>query len=133
MKTKLILLFSHKLTPKQEEDARKTFKTDMFIYLPELLQDIWSNIPADLTELSEVLNPIKQWLNEIANNGDYILIQGDFGATCYFVQWAIKNNLNPVYSTTKRIHIERMLPNGKIEINKAFEHTIFRKYPVCKP
>jgi len=45
---RMFLLFSHDITPTQREDARNTFGIVEFVELPNKLQFLWSNIPADL-------------------------------------------------------------------------------------
>ena len=128
MAKKLILLFSHTLTKAQEEDAKNTLGVTEFVFLTSDLQQKWSNVPDDLESITNYLSPIVEWLNSIVNKNDFILIQGDFGATYYFVNWAFKNNAQPIYSTTKRVHIENKIGRNKIEIKKSFQHTIYRKY-----
>ncbi|AIJ06332.1 hypothetical protein JH146_1490 [Methanocaldococcus bathoardescens] len=123
----MFLLFSHKLTDKQIEDARKNLKVDEFIYLPKELQELWSNISPELENLSDYLKPIKDFLKENAKPNDYVLIQGDFGATFIMVKWAIDNNLIPIYSTTKRI-VKDINEGRKIITIREFEHCRFRKY-----
>ena len=128
MTQKLILLFSHKLTKAQIQDAIKNMNITEFISMPEKLQNQWSNIPEDLDNITEYLTGIRLWLHDVAESNDYILIQGDFGATYYFVNWAFNNKLIPVYSTTKRTHTEKELNDGSVEIQKSFQHQMFRKY-----
>ncbi len=128
MSKKLILLFSHKLTKAQIQDAKTNMNITEFVSMPKELQNQWSNIPADLDTISEYLADIRLWLHDLEATNDYMLIQGDFGATYYFVNWAFKNKLIPVYATTKRIHAEKELSDGSIEIQKSFQHQMFRKY-----
>jgi hypothetical protein len=98
--------------------------------MPSDLQQQWSNVPCELENITEYLTGIRLWLMDVANNNDYILIQGDFGATYYFVNWAFKNKLIPIYSTTKRIHQETTMSDGSVEIKKTFTHKLFRKYNI---
>ncbi len=129
MEKKLILLFSHNLTRIQIDDAKNQLGITKFLDLPSGLQKLWSNVPPEIETVDGYLNPIREWLETNANSGDYLLVQGDFGATCHFVQWAFANNIIPVYSTTKRIHTEQEHENGDIEIKKSFRHQMFRRYP----
>ncbi len=124
---KMFLLFSHKLTSEQIEDSKKNLKVEEFIYLPEELQKIWSNIPAEIENLNDLLKPIKKFLKKNINRGDYILIQGDFGAVYKFVRFAKKNQLKPIYATTKREFTEKEV-NGKIIKTSTFSHVRFREY-----
>ncbi len=128
MKKKLILLFSHSLTKDQVDTIKSNWGIIEIVSLPLILQEEWSNIPPEISDITKHLEGIKLWLFEIVNKNDYILIQGDFGATCYFVKWAFQNEIIPIYATTKRIHIEKELKDGSIEIQKSFKHCMFRKY-----
>ena len=130
MTKKLILLFSHRLTDSQKKDANTTLGVTEFISMPAELQQKWSNVPAEIESITDYLYDIRLWLMDVVSDNDYILIQGDFGATYYFVNWAFNNKLIPVYSTTKRIHQETILSDGSIEIRKTFEHKMFRQYNV---
>ena len=53
---KMFLLFSHSLTPSQIEDAKSNLGIEKFVYLPEDLQLLWSDIPSDLESLKEYLS-----------------------------------------------------------------------------
>ena len=125
--SKLFLLFSHKITSKQKKDAIENLNINQIVKLPDKLQQRWSNVPADLKSLKDYMLPFKNWLNEKANNEDFILVQGEFGAVYFIVSWAKKNNLNPIYSTTKRISKE-INYGEKVKSVKIFEHHRFRKY-----
>ena len=127
MGNKLILLFSHKLTDEQIESSKNELNVKEFIYLPDELQNIWSNIPPKLNSIDEYLTPIKIWIKSVANDTDYILIQGDFGATYIMVNWAFDNNYIPIYATTNR-EFKEVKKDGEINIIRKFSHCIFRKY-----
>ena len=124
---KLILLFSHKLTDLQKIDAKESLDINDFIYLPSNLQKIWSQIPANIYDISPYLNQIKEYVQANTNQGDYILIQGDFGATYEMVQYAKEINLIPIYSTNSRESIEEEI-DGKVVKKSIFIHNIFRRY-----
>ena len=123
----MFLLFSHKLTPTQEADAKATLGVDKFITLSDNLQKLWSNIPPQLEELEEYLKPLKEYLKTNANSGDYVLIQGDFGGCYNMVNFVKSIGLIPIHSTTTRDVVEKTV-NGKVEKFSRFEHVIFRKY-----
>ncbi|MCK4441120.1 MAG: hypothetical protein KAU90_03880, partial [Sulfurovaceae bacterium] len=99
---KMILLFSHKITPQQIADAKSSFGVEKFIALDENLQQIWSNIPANLENLVEYLKPIRNFLIEQIEVDDVVLIQGDFGATCAMASFVKSLGGVAVYATTKR-------------------------------
>jgi hypothetical protein len=125
MKMKMYLLFSHKLTDAQIEDAKK-LGVDEFVYLPEDLQRKFSNIPPELESVKKYAKDFEKFL-ENAKSGDYVLIQGDFGLTCHLVNFAKSKGLIPVYATTKRISKD-IKKDGKIIKMSEFKHIKFRRY-----
>jgi phosphomannomutase len=127
---KMFLIFSHRLTPAQEREAIEKWDIDNFFYLPEKLQERWSNIPPELDreELFEYLDPIKEWIEEEAEEGDRILIQGDFGAVCHLVSFSKELGLIPLYATTKRSVEEIETPTGEVIKKSIFKHVRFRRF-----
>ena len=125
---KLFLIFSHNLTEQQFFDAKNRFGVTEFISLPFQLQKIWSQILADGDLPIQNLNKIVEFLQNSSVKGDYVLVQGEFGATFYIVDYCFKNSLIPIYSTSKRNTVEKMAENGKIEKISYFQHVNFRKY-----
>ena len=127
---KLFLLFSHYVTDEQFEDAKRTLKITEFISLPKELQFIFSNVPADLETIDAYLQPILDWINEhCTDKNDYILVQGDFGATYFLVDYCKKNNYaTPIYATTERKSVEELQADGSIKTQRIFKHKRFRLY-----
>ena len=123
----MFLLFSHKLTNEQIIDAKKVLKVDDFVYLPNDLQSLWSNVPAELESLKSYLLPLKEYIKNNAKKDDCVLIQGDFGAVYEMVNYAKKLNLTPVYATTKRETQEEIQKEKVVKISK-FKHIRYRKY-----
>jgi len=119
----LHLLFSHHLTDEQIKDAKESMQVSDFAPLPSNLQKSFSNVPPGLETLTEYAKPFKAYLQEKATEGDFVLIQGDFGLCFILVEFCKGANLIPVYATTKRIAVEE---NG-IKISK-FKHIKFRRY-----
>jgi len=124
---KMILLFSHTLTPEQKEDAKKTLKVDKFISLPENLQKLWSNVPPEIENLDNYLEPIFNYLRKNLKKGDFVLVQGDFGVTCKTAEFVKSLKTVPVYATTKREVVEKK-ENNKIVKTSIFKHIRFRKF-----
>ena len=124
---RLFLLFSHKLTEEQIKDAKNKFGIQEFIYLPQNLQYIWSNIPAEATCINDTIYPIYDFLSQNISKGDYVLIQGEFGATYKLVNHIKLCGANAIYSTTKREAIEIATKDGVIK-NSIFKHCTFRHY-----
>ncbi len=126
MSKSIFLLFSHKLTDYQIEELKKSGITS-YVYLPRGLQILWSSVPPDLKELKDYLKPIIEWLKAKAKKGDWVLVQGDFGAVFTVVDFCFHNGLVPVYATTSRLSIEEFNENGSLKLSR-FEHVMFRKY-----
>jgi phosphomannomutase len=124
---KMFLLFSHQLTDEQKKDAIENLKVTKFISLPEKLQKLWSNIPPEIDSLGEYLNDIKSFIRLNANKGDFILIQGDFGAVCEMVKFSKENNFVGIYATTKREVVEEK-DGDKVVKKSIFKHIRFRRY-----
>src|SRR6056297_1136117 len=123
----LYILFSHELTDKQNKQIYKNYGIKDIIYLPGELIKKWKNIPVDEKSLVEFLGPFKSWIGENTRVGDYILIQGESGATYQMVNFAFKCDLIPLHATTKRVNKE--IKNGEeIITERKFEHVIFRRY-----
>lgn len=124
----LYLLFNHQITPVQQDDARNALGIGRIVDLPPDLQRLWSAVPPELDAIGSHLAPIQQWLAAHAAPGDFLLVQGDFGATCLMVAFAFQKGLVPIYSTTKRQAVETILPNGGIQLTHSFQHERFRRY-----
>ena len=123
----MYLLFSHKLTKEQELDAKNTLNIKEFIYLPDNLQKLWSNIPPDINDIDRFLNPIKDFLKRNLKDGDFVLVQGDFGATCKIASFVKALKAKPVYATTVRDSKEELI-NGNIVKTSVFKHVMFRSF-----
>ncbi|TVR01595.1 MAG: hypothetical protein EA399_01935 [Desulfovibrionales bacterium] len=124
----LFLLFNHALTPEQRADARASLEAGEVVEPPEALRGLWSNLPPESEGLFDFLAPIRQWLAGNARPGDFVLIQGDFGACWLMVRYARDNGLRPVYSTTRRQAEELHQPNGTVKLVHHFRHVRFREY-----
>ena len=123
----MFLLFSHKLTPEQEEDAIKSLGVREFIDLPLDLQNLWSHVPPEIEVLEDYLKPIFDYLKVNIKEGDYVLVQGDFGATCIVVNLVKNLNAIAIYATTKRNSVEKVI-DGKVVKTSVFKHIKFRRY-----
>lgn len=128
---RMFLIFSHQLTTLQKQQAKEKFGVSEFIYLSDDLLSKWSNIPPTLEQIDEYLTDILKWINMNAYPGDYVLVQGDYGATMFVVNYCIMHNLKPVYATTQRI-VKEEKAGEKVITSRKFEHIIFREYQKCK-
>jgi hypothetical protein len=124
----LFLLFNHRVTAAQQSAARKQLGVAALITLPPELQQLWSQIPPELPTLAAYLEPLETWLISHAQANDYVLIQGDFGATFLLVRFALNHDFIPVYATTSRQAIEEHLPDGAVKMVHRFQHQMFRRY-----
>ncbi len=124
----LFLLFNHKITPFQEKDARVNLGVGRIVEPPEEIARLWRRIPPDLENIEGYLSPIREWFNAHGEKGDFILIQGDFGACFLMVKFAFENGFVPVYSTTEREAVEADGEDGSVMLTHRFKHRIFRRY-----
>ena len=124
----IFLLFSHRLTPSQQDELKNKFKVDKIIYLPVELQRTWSNIPPGVPSIKNQLQDILNWLKENSNPKDLVLVQGEFGAVFITVDFCEKAGLIPIYSTTKREVEEKTLPDEIVQTKRNFAHVRFREF-----
>jgi hypothetical protein len=126
---KMYLLFSHKLTKEQITDARETLGVEKFVYLPENLQKMWSNVdPVEVEEKS--LNEIWEFVTKDLDKEDYILIQGEWGFTFNSILH-FKKKAKVIYSTTKREVKEIVKEDGTVEKRSQFIHVKFKSYSLA--
>ena len=125
---RVILLFSHTLTPEQEQELREEWNVTSMVYLPAELQRLWSGVPPHLDSLASYLTPLWAWLEREASAGDVAVIQGEFGAVYLTVNKAIELGLVPLYATTKREVVEVPQPDGSVMQERVFSHVRFRVY-----
>jgi hypothetical protein len=126
----LFLIFNHRFTAAQEADASHSLGIDRVIYPPAVVAKLWSHVPPEVPEILNYLRPVRDWLAANAIPGDYILIQGDFGACYILVSFAIEHGFIPIYSTTLREAIEEQQTDGTVRLVHHFDHQIFRRYGV---
>ncbi|MFH0727046.1 MAG: CRISPR-associated protein Csx20 [Pseudomonadota bacterium] len=124
----LFFLFSHTPTEVQLADARKTLGVDHFVTPPPEIGRLWRQVPPDLDTIDDYLTPVKHWLAGRARKGDFVLIQGDFGATYRMVRFALEGGFIPIYSTTERRAVEQHEPDGRVRLSHTFYHCRFRRY-----
>ncbi|HHO49135.1 MAG TPA: hypothetical protein ENN06_11920 [Desulfobacteraceae bacterium] len=124
----LFLLFNHAMTRLQETGARQELNVDRIVSPPAAVQGLWSNVPPELESLAPYLRPVLQWLGGEARPGDYVLVQGDFGACCLVSRHTQSLGCIPIYSTTFRQAEEQHLPDGRVQLTHTFSHVRFRRY-----
>lgn len=124
----LFLLFNHALTPEQRADAQSGLGVGLFIEPPRDVRGLWSNLDPESEGLFEALAPVRQWLAANARPGDFVLIQGDFGACWLMVEQARTLGVTPIYSTTRREAREDHLEDGSVRLMHHFRHVRYRVY-----
>ena len=123
---KTLCLLNHKLTLNQIADLEQNWHSKEIVYPPEEIALMWSNIPPENLR-SDAVQKLALWLKANSTAGDLFIIQGEFGSTFRLVDFALKNNLVPIYATTKRIARESC--NGeKVQREYIFEHVCFKRY-----
>jgi hypothetical protein len=127
---KMFLLFSHSLTKEQIADAEENLGVKEFIYLPEELQNRWSNIPPHFTskEVYKFIEPVLEFIRDRFSYGDTVLVHGDFCATVWAVEYVELLGIRAYQSTTERKAKEIKKADGSIELISMFKHVRFREY-----
>lgn len=125
---RLFLVFNHTFTLSQQENARLELGVENIIEPPLELRRRWASIPPEAPSLRPWLQPFGDWLAELAQPGDFVLIQGDFGACYLLVRFALEHDLVPVYATTERHAREERLDDGRVKLEHTFDHVRFRRY-----
>jgi NAD(P)H-flavin reductase len=125
---KLVLLFSHTLTADQNQDIEEGLQVHTVYKLSEELQKVWSQVPTlqDL-DFSDYLKEVKTFLLEHLSKGDYVLIQGDFGATYHMVNFAKEHGFVAISSVNRRMAKEH-IEDGIVKKYSEFKHECFREY-----
>ncbi len=123
MKT-LYILMSHDMTEQQKNDAKYSLGVNVFDVVPS---KVWSQIPSEYETVEACLTEIKTYISAGFQRGDYLLVQGDYGATFNMVQFAKEKGIVPVYATSRRKAYE-VVEGEKITTVKEFQHVRFREF-----
>ena len=121
---KLFVLLNHPLLPEQLKEAQEKFGVT---HVVSLSNDTWLGIDPHSSTIVKQLESLKSRLLDEASPKDYLLVQGDFGATYAMVNLAKKNGIIPIYATTAR-KATQVIENGKVITRREFSHVQFRKY-----
>lgn len=125
---KLLVLLNHTLTDEQITEAKEKLKVTEIIEPPIRQKNIWSQMPPDENRHNLFTEEIIRWIKESADKGDFILVQGEFGATFTIVDFCLKNCFVPIYATSERKAEEIRNPDGSVEKRIVFKHMGFKKY-----
>jgi hypothetical protein len=120
----LYILMSHAITPAQKKDAVTSLGAERFVTVPS---EWWGQIPADDVSVCAYTLEVESWLSIHAQRGDYLLVQGDFGATVRLVHFAVSIGMVPIYATTKRIARD-VVDGDRVTTVREFQHVRFRHY-----
>lgn len=126
--TKMFLVFSHKLLKSQKEEAILRFNVEEFVKLPNSLQNKWSIISPQGDIAKGYLDGIINFVNSNKSEKNYALVEGEYGLTYAMVRWCMKNDVIPLYATTKRIYRSSYNIDGSINGTHVFKHVTFRVY-----
>lgn len=124
----LFLVFNHTVTPEQVADAHASLGVERVISLDGAARASWGQVPPEAPEIREWLEPVRDWLASQAVPGDFVLIQGDFGACWLMVSFCVEKGFIPVYATTAREAVEEIQPDGTVRMTHHFRHRRFRRY-----
>jgi hypothetical protein len=128
MSNNMLVLFNHTLTEKQIEDAKQNLLIKEIITPPQAISQLWRSIPPEAEIIDHVLQDVRDWINANSHDGDYLLIQGEFGSVYLMVRHAMEKGLIPIYSTSLRTAEEEEMQDGSIRLVHHFNHVRFRKY-----
>lgn len=90
---KVFVVMSHDLLPEQMTELKNRLNCHEIIYLPEPLKDIWADIPPSGSWNDKWLNDIISWLKSNMKREDIAIVQGEYGATVYLVNWLQKMDM----------------------------------------
>lgn len=124
----MYLLFNHTISPEQEREARQVLGIHAIHEPPANIRALWAGIPPGPDSLRPVLAPVFSWIESTIQPGDFLLVQGEFGATCLVVRHARQLGIIPIYATTRRQAEEQRLADGSIRLVHTVRHVRFREY-----
>ncbi|ETJ36402.1 hypothetical protein Q604_UNBC09336G0003 [human gut metagenome] len=122
-----VVLMSHDMSEIQKNDAYEKLKVTKIIEAPSEIKKIWGNINPISNLDTKFLEPVVLWISQSSKEEDYVLVQGEFGATFYIVDYCFKNNLIPVYATSLR-RVDEIRQGDRVITNRVFVHEGYRKY-----
>lgn len=124
---KLLVLLSHELQDKQVVEINELMGIKEIVRAPDSVMKVWSNISPKGELAQEDLEPVISWIGRTSSQGDRVLVQGEFGATFYVVEYCFERKLRPIYSTTERKVVEEV-QGDKVIAKRVFSHVTFRSY-----
>ena len=122
-----VVLMSHDMSEIQKNDAYEKLKVTKIIEAPSEIKKIWGNINPISNLDTKFLEPVVLWISQSSKEEDYVLVQGEFGATFYIVDYCFKNNLIPVYATSLR-RVDEIRQGDRVITNRVIVHEGYRNY-----
>ncbi|SET13015.1 CRISPR-associated protein Csx20 [Anaerobranca gottschalkii] len=128
---KALVITSHRLNDEQILELQSRYKVEEIIYLPEDLQNIWSNIEPSGEFPIDNLKKIVSWISKEKRENVFVIVQGEFGATFLIVDYCLKNGYKALYATSKR-QVKEEVKEGETHTIRVFKHVNFREYKEWK-
>lgn len=132
MEKSFIVLTNHDLTDRQRTEAMEEFGCSKIVLPPQGIRYFWAHVPprGELTKTG--IGDVIDFLEKTSQTGDLVLVQGEFGATFFTVDYCFKKGLIPVYSTSERVYDETINRDGSVARYHNFKHIRFRMYSPFK-
>lgn len=124
---KMLVIFNHEiLSNEQANYAKSKMNVDEINYLTNNLKSIWKQIDPHTEKID--LTEIENFILNHTHSKDFVLIQGEFGASYKIINFCFQHNRIPVYATTERKSEESINKEGNIEKRSIFKFVRFRMY-----
>ena len=123
---KVYCLLNHTLTQNQVAELQKTFGATDILYPDERLASSWAQVPVTTVLDRNVIQSVIAWLSG-AEEGDVLVVQGEFGSTFMIVDYALGRGLVPLHAVSRRVALEHR-EGEKVLRQYVFEHVCFRRY-----
>ncbi len=124
---KMAILMNHSLSEVQSRQAETQLGVSEFALPTEDVALLWSKADPSGTVNQLGIEIIIAWLEKISEQGDYVLVQGDYGLTFAVADWCLSNGRRPVHATTVRKAVE-IVEEGVTVVKREFRHVRFREY-----
>jgi hypothetical protein len=122
------LLLNHEITKAQRLELTEGWGAQRVQHLDQEIGRHWSAVsPYGELDL-EFLKGVCRTIEGKARKGDMIVVQGEYGATFFVVNFCLQHNFVPLYATSLRNYEERQNADGSVERFHRFRHIRFRRY-----
>ena len=124
----IAVVLNHDLSQKQITEIHEELDVSSIYELPESLLEFWKQISPS-GELPVVsLKQICRWIEQKTTDGDFVVIQGEFGTVFYLVDFCFAIGRIPLYATSERKYRETQRSDDSVERYHIFRHVQFRRY-----